>query len=66
MSQYLIACSSANSVEGEAAGRARFTIMEEVGELKLRNPQSVEVKVTFDPETKTWAAEVVKQWEGRF
>lgn len=26
---------------------------------------SVEVKATFDPETKTWKAEIVKQWEGR-
>lgn len=69
---YTIGSSQALSVHSatETAGLARFTaIAWDDSGFHGKSPKdehSVEVKVTFDPVSKSWTAEVVRQWQGRF
>ncbi len=46
-------------------GRAFFTMQGWENAKRVSN-HSVEVKVTFDPTTEKWSAEIVREWKGRF
>lgn len=65
-----ITSARSNNQEGttEAEGRAFFSAAEEGGQFGIKHEtyKSVEVKVVYHPETDTWTAEIVRQWDGRF